>query len=113
MGNNANAAVCQLADRLYNIGRTAIPIWVCMIITWPNRFFRKQLSPDFYTSNTFTILYPGGYEWRMTNITFVIDEEVDQPYIAFIRRSILQYNFLVKGKCLGQPQWGKCGEKEN
>jgi hypothetical protein len=54
----------------------------------------------------FTILFGGGNNWRITNVTFVADATVNPPVASFDGESpYLQYNVVVRGKCVGQP-WG-------
>eukprot|EP00048_Salpingoeca_helianthica_P016249 m.231277 g.231277 ORF g.231277 m.231277 type:complete len:187 (-) comp18310_c0_seq1:241-801(-) len=81
------APVCQKADQYYECG-TASPVWLL-----------QQYNPF-----KFVIQYPGGQWWRITMITFLEDATIDPPQISFVSEDpYLQYNFLVKGKCVGQP----------
>ena len=54
----------------------------------------------------FTVLFGNGNNWRITNVTFIIDPTVDPPVASFVDESPYeQYNVVVRGKCVGQP-WG-------
>jgi hypothetical protein len=54
----------------------------------------------------FSILFSGGTYWRITNLTFVVDNTIDPPVATFVSESpYLQYNVIIRGKCVGQP-WG-------
>lgn len=54
----------------------------------------------------FSVLFGGGNNWRLTNVTFVVDATLDVPVATFLSESpYLQYNVEVRGRCVGQP-WG-------
>ena len=75
----------------------------CGGVTLPPTWLLNGWAPQ-----QFTILFGGGNNWRITNVTFVVDASVDPPVAAFDGEApYLQYNVVVRGKCVGQP-WG-CG----
>eukprot|EP01096_Ripella_sp_DP13-Kostka_P007897 TRINITY_DN291_c0_g2_i1.p1 TRINITY_DN291_c0_g2~~TRINITY_DN291_c0_g2_i1.p1 ORF type:complete len:216 (-),score=94.08 TRINITY_DN291_c0_g2_i1:46-603(-) len=83
--NPNTAALCQKADRYYNIGQFHNPIWLL-------------------NSNGWTIYYTNGEGFRFSIVTFIIDQTVEKPTFTFTNESPLeQYNLVVRGKCLGQP----------
>eukprot|EP01121_Diplochlamys_sp_Union-15-3_P015735 TRINITY_DN5254_c0_g1_i1.p1 TRINITY_DN5254_c0_g1~~TRINITY_DN5254_c0_g1_i1.p1 ORF type:complete len:173 (+),score=30.65 TRINITY_DN5254_c0_g1_i1:25-519(+) len=84
-------AICQKADQFYGCGLYESPIWLLQ------EYFGRL-----------TILYPGGFQWRMTSIEFIEDKTIDPPTIQFKgEEPYLQYNFEVRGKCVGLPK-GQC-----
>ena len=73
----------------------------CGGVTLPPTWLLNGWAPQ-----QFTILFGGGNNWRITNVTFVADPSVDPPVASFDGESpYLQYNVVVRGKCVGQP-WG-------
>eukprot|EP01087_Luapelamoeba_hula_P004049 TRINITY_DN14009_c0_g1_i1.p2 TRINITY_DN14009_c0_g1~~TRINITY_DN14009_c0_g1_i1.p2 ORF type:complete len:204 (-),score=30.63 TRINITY_DN14009_c0_g1_i1:31-642(-) len=90
--NVSGPAVCQKADRYYVCGETDRPLWT-LESTNPGLVFR--------------ITYTNGYQWRLTVFTFIVDENIHEPTIKFINENPYeQYNFEVRGKCIGNPSWG-------
>ena len=90
-----STALCQkdhlTAGLFYDCGGVALPP------TWLLNGWNPQ---------QYTILFGGGNNWRITNVTFVVDATVDPPVASFDGESpYLQYNVVVRGKCVGQP-WG-------
>ena len=63
--------------------------------------------PDPWGRQKWSIIAVGGQSWRMTNITFIVDAAVETPEAAFLAEDpYLQYNLVVRGKCIGQPGCG-------
>ena len=80
------AAMCQKADRYYSTGSWEDPLWIeeTRGVNW-------------------RILYPDGTSWRITQFNFIVDSTVETTTIKFVNESPYeQYNFEVRGKCLGQ-----------
>eukprot|EP01087_Luapelamoeba_hula_P008971 TRINITY_DN2285_c0_g1_i1.p1 TRINITY_DN2285_c0_g1~~TRINITY_DN2285_c0_g1_i1.p1 ORF type:complete len:177 (-),score=15.46 TRINITY_DN2285_c0_g1_i1:115-645(-) len=89
---NTAPAVCQKADTYYNCGEWASPVWT---------FDGFEQQPV-----RFHITYLNGIAWRLTQITFVVDAGVNTtvPAIRFLsEHPYEQYNFEVRGPCVGQP----------
>ncbi|XP_064400518.1 uncharacterized protein LOC135346725 [Halichondria panicea] len=87
--NTTGVAFCQKADQYYNCGLIKEPIWL----------FNYN-----FQDIQFTVQYPWGTDWRITEITFIEDKSVEKTTIEFVNeKPNLQYNFLVRGKCIGQP----------
>jgi len=53
---------------------------------------------------TWSILFFNGNDWRMTNVTFIVNTSIQEPEITFISEyPYLQYDILITGACIGQP----------
>lgn len=86
--NDPDCAICQHADQYYNCGRTKDPIYL----------FNYHFDTFVYQ-----IQYLWGIDWRMTVFTFLQDKTQEETTIEFTGEDpYLQYNFLVRGKCVGQ-----------
>jgi hypothetical protein len=73
----------------YNCGTPASALWIL---------------PNAWGTQGWSILFQGGNNWRMTNVTFVADSSVPTPTAEFTGESpYLQYNVLIRGACVGQP----------
>ena len=68
------------------------------------------LLPDAWGRARWSVLFGGGDTWRVTNVTFVADDNgPDPPVASFTSESpYLQYNVLIRGKCVGQPSFNGC-----
>ena len=65
---------------------------------------------NYWSPKQFSILFGGGYYWRLTNLTFIVDQTIETPIASFVSESpYLQYNVIIRGKCVGQP-WGCTSE---
>eukprot|EP01092_Planopodium_desertum_P010372 TRINITY_DN45_c0_g1_i1.p1 TRINITY_DN45_c0_g1~~TRINITY_DN45_c0_g1_i1.p1 ORF type:complete len:187 (+),score=7.73 TRINITY_DN45_c0_g1_i1:51-611(+) len=88
---DAGTSICQRADNYYDCGDVAPALWL-------GNF-------NFYNPNEFqwTIIYPSDY-LRVSYVNFQVDPNVEKPTIQMLGESpFTQYNFLVTGKCIGQP----------
>ncbi|KAL5473395.1 hypothetical protein EMCRGX_G027873 [Ephydatia muelleri] len=84
-----DTAVCQKADQFYTCGRTEKPI-----VLW-------GLT---YEPYIFSFQYPWGVDWRRVRDAMAINPTQTVPTIKFLSEDpLLQYNFEVRGKCIGQP----------
>lgn len=82
-----DCAVCQKADRYYNCGHLGQAIFLL----------------NSYDPFQWKIQYTYGTDWRITEFTFVVDQNREKPVITFTgEQPYLQYNFYVIGKCIGQ-----------
>ncbi|XP_064396823.1 uncharacterized protein LOC135343748 [Halichondria panicea] len=91
-------AVCQKADHEFysNCGEASQPIWL-MDTTRPSA---GETFPNWH------VQYISGSFWRVTIIKFIVDHTVKEPTIKFISEEPhLQYNFEVRGKCIGQDSY--------
>lgn len=80
--------VCQKADFYYNCGEYENPVFI---------LYR-------YNPYYFRIEYPNGFQWRISIFEFIEDKNHPDTTITFLQeRPNLQYNFVVTGKCIGQP----------
>ncbi|XP_064396852.1 uncharacterized protein LOC135343774 [Halichondria panicea] len=87
-----DCAVCQLANLFYNCGQTSEPIW--LMDAYDNT---KEEFPNWQVQYTF------GTTWRVTIFNFIVDHTVKEPTVKFVSEEPgLQYNFEVRGKCIGQ-----------
>lgn len=52
-----------------------------------------------------SILFFNGNDWRMTNVTFIVDSSITSPSIVMFESEypFLQYDILITGPCIGQP----------
>ncbi|XP_064396825.1 uncharacterized protein LOC135343750 [Halichondria panicea] len=90
-----NVAVCQSADVFWNCGQTSEPIW--LMDNW-------QATPENFPN--WQVEYTSGTTWRVTIIKFIVDHTVMEPTVKFISEDpYLQYNFEVRGKCIGQERF--------
>ncbi|EDQ89063.1 uncharacterized protein MONBRDRAFT_25635 [Monosiga brevicollis MX1] len=69
-GMPSNTAVCQHADFLRNCGLTNGTIW--------------SLHGIFQQPTVFSVLYVDGFNWRMTNVTFIEDAAVHPPVVTVV-----------------------------
>ncbi|XP_064396824.1 uncharacterized protein LOC135343749 [Halichondria panicea] len=88
-------AVCQSANFFYNCGRNSKSIWLLS-----DRLQPQENFPNWQVEYTF------GIDWRITIFNFTIDHTVEEPTVKFISEDPeLQYNFEVRGKCIGQESF--------
>eukprot|EP00163_Fabomonas_tropica_P015640 TRINITY_DN28465_c0_g1_i1.p1 TRINITY_DN28465_c0_g1~~TRINITY_DN28465_c0_g1_i1.p1 ORF type:complete len:217 (+),score=23.03 TRINITY_DN28465_c0_g1_i1:76-651(+) len=91
-------AICQKSDALYMSGVLADAIW--NINSFPN-------ATGDGMGYKFSIMYPNGFQWRMSTIRFIQDPSLVSNTITFDEENPYEeYQFTVRGPCLGAPAWG-------
>lgn len=85
--SDEKSAVCQGLGQGVNCGLYERPV-----------FILQQTDPLM-----FTIEYPGGVSWRISVFKFIENKAHPETTVTFTKEyPMLQYNFVVSGKCIGQ-----------
>eukprot|EP00730_Choanoeca_flexa_P003237 TRINITY_DN11336_c0_g8_i1.p1 TRINITY_DN11336_c0_g8~~TRINITY_DN11336_c0_g8_i1.p1 ORF type:complete len:177 (+),score=18.14 TRINITY_DN11336_c0_g8_i1:70-600(+) len=93
-----DTVMCQYADFPRGCGIKSQPIWRL-----------ETLSPF-----KFTITYPNGFSWRLTEVTFIQDDSVKDTQVKMIGEGpFLEYKIEVRGACVGQAEYdGPCPKSD-